>query len=109
MLTRIAGFPSLKTLEAYDFALASGAPRQQVQELARKFGLRNHGKPRCSAKRRQGVENAIKALRQAERKGVGATLSSQGGARWRVTWAGRVRGSLGGWIGSSSRAGRSGW
>lgn len=25
MLTRIAGFPALKTLEAYDFAFASGA------------------------------------------------------------------------------------
>ena len=34
MLTRIAGFPALKTLEAYDFAFASGAPRQQIQELA---------------------------------------------------------------------------
>jgi len=34
MLTRIAGFPVLKTLEAYDFAFANGAPRQQIQELA---------------------------------------------------------------------------
>ena len=34
MLTRIAGFPALKTLEAYDFAFANGAPRQQIQELA---------------------------------------------------------------------------
>lgn len=35
MLTRIAGFPALKTLEAYDFAFANGAPRQQLQEIAR--------------------------------------------------------------------------
>jgi DNA replication protein DnaC len=34
MLTRIAGFPAIKTLEAYDFAFATGAPRQQIQELA---------------------------------------------------------------------------
>ena len=34
MLTRMAGFPALKTLEAYDFAFATGAPRQQIQELA---------------------------------------------------------------------------
>lgn len=34
MLTRIAGFPALKTLEAYDFAFATGTPRQQIQELA---------------------------------------------------------------------------
>ena len=34
MLTRTAGFPALKTLEAYDFAFATGAPRQQIQELA---------------------------------------------------------------------------
>ena len=33
MLTR-TGFPALKTLEAYDFAFATGAPRQQIQELA---------------------------------------------------------------------------
>lgn len=34
MITRMAGFPALKTLEGYDFAFASGAPRQQIQELA---------------------------------------------------------------------------
>jgi DNA replication protein DnaC len=34
MLTRTAGFPALKTLEAYDFVFATGAPRQQIQELA---------------------------------------------------------------------------
>jgi DNA replication protein DnaC len=34
MLTRTAGFPTLKTLEAYDFAFATGAPRTQIQELA---------------------------------------------------------------------------
>ncbi len=34
MLTRTAGFPALKTLEAYDLAFATGAPRQQIQELA---------------------------------------------------------------------------
>jgi DNA replication protein DnaC len=34
MLTRTAGFPALKTLEAYDFAFATGAPRGQIQELA---------------------------------------------------------------------------
>jgi molecular chaperone DnaK (HSP70) len=30
ILTRIAGFPALKTLETSDFAIASGAPRQQI-------------------------------------------------------------------------------
>lgn len=34
ILTRTAGFPAIKTLEAYDFAFATGAPRQQIQELA---------------------------------------------------------------------------
>ena len=34
MLTRTAGFPAIKTLEAFDFAFATGAPRQQIQELA---------------------------------------------------------------------------
>jgi DNA replication protein DnaC len=34
MLTRTAGFPAMKTLEAYDFAFATGAPKAQIQELA---------------------------------------------------------------------------
>jgi DNA replication protein DnaC len=34
MLTRVAGFPAIKTLEAYDFGFATGAPRAQIQELA---------------------------------------------------------------------------
>jgi hypothetical protein len=34
LLTRTAGFPALKTLEAHDFAFATGAPRAQIQELA---------------------------------------------------------------------------
>ena len=34
MFARVAGFPAVKTLDAYDFAFASGAPRQQIQELA---------------------------------------------------------------------------
>ena len=29
-----AGFPALKTLQAYDFVFATGAPRQQIQEVA---------------------------------------------------------------------------
>jgi DNA replication protein DnaC len=34
MLTRTDGFPAQKTLECYDFAFATGAPRTQIQELA---------------------------------------------------------------------------
>ncbi len=34
MLARIAGFPAVKTLDGYDFDFASGAPRQQIQQLA---------------------------------------------------------------------------
>lgn len=33
-LTKLASLPSIKTLEQYDFAFASGAPRAQIQELA---------------------------------------------------------------------------
>ncbi|MGV3347123.1 IS21-like element helper ATPase IstB [Bordetella sp. LUAb4] len=33
-LMKIATLPSIKTIEAYDFAFASGAPRAQIQELA---------------------------------------------------------------------------
>ncbi|MGH7707853.1 MAG: IS21-like element helper ATPase IstB [Vulcanimicrobiaceae bacterium] len=34
LLTRTAGFPSVKTLDQYDFAFASGAPRALLTELA---------------------------------------------------------------------------
>jgi len=34
MLARMAGFPAIKTLDGYDFGFATGAPRQQIQELA---------------------------------------------------------------------------
>jgi len=34
ILTRTAGFPALKTLEAYDFTFATGVPHSQIQELA---------------------------------------------------------------------------
>ncbi len=34
MLTRTASFPAIKTLEAYDFGFATGAPRAQLLELA---------------------------------------------------------------------------
>ena len=34
MLTRTAGFPAIKTLDAYDFGFATGAPRAQILELA---------------------------------------------------------------------------
>lgn len=33
-LTRLAGFPAIKTLEEFDFAFAAGAPRKQILELA---------------------------------------------------------------------------
>jgi DNA replication protein DnaC len=35
MFARIAGFPAIKTLDQYDFAFATGAPRKQIMELAR--------------------------------------------------------------------------
>ena len=34
MFARVAGFPTIKTLDQYDFGFASGAPRQQILELA---------------------------------------------------------------------------
>jgi DNA replication protein DnaC len=34
LLTRIAGFPAIKTLEEYDFEFASGAPKALIQELS---------------------------------------------------------------------------
>jgi DNA replication protein DnaC len=34
LLAAVTGFPALKTLEAYDFTFATGAPHSQIQELA---------------------------------------------------------------------------
>lgn len=34
MLTRMAGFPSIKTLDEFDFDFARGVPRKQVEELS---------------------------------------------------------------------------
>ena len=34
MFARVAGFPAVKTLDGFDFAFATGAPRQQILELA---------------------------------------------------------------------------
>ena len=33
-LTRVAGFPTIKTLDDFDFGFATGAPKAQIQELA---------------------------------------------------------------------------
>lgn len=33
MLTRMAGFPAIKTLDTFDFTFASGVPQRQVQEF----------------------------------------------------------------------------
>jgi DNA replication protein DnaC len=34
LFARVAGFPAIKTLDQYDFAFATGAPRKQILELA---------------------------------------------------------------------------
>jgi DNA replication protein DnaC len=34
MFARIAGFPTIKTLDGFDFGFATGVPRQQIHELA---------------------------------------------------------------------------
>ncbi len=34
LLTKTAGFPAVKTLDDYDFAFATGAPRKQLTELS---------------------------------------------------------------------------
>jgi DNA replication protein DnaC len=34
LFARTAGFPSIKTLDSYDYGFAAGTPRQQIQELA---------------------------------------------------------------------------
>jgi DNA replication protein DnaC len=34
MFARTTGFPAIKTLDGYDFGFATGAPRQQITELA---------------------------------------------------------------------------
>ena len=38
MLTRLAGFPAIKTLDDFDYGFAAGVKRSQIEELA---GLRD--------------------------------------------------------------------
>src|SRR5690606_17662322 len=60
-LLKMATLPAVKTLEQYDFAFASGAPRAQIQELA------NRG---CQKFRVQGGLNiSVQAERIGLRKG----------------------------------------
>lgn len=42
MFTRMAGFPSLKTLEEFDFKFASGVPKAQVNQLATLSFIERH-------------------------------------------------------------------
>src|SRR4029077_6577093 len=34
MFARVAGFPTIKTLDGFDFGFATGAPRPQIHQLA---------------------------------------------------------------------------
>jgi DNA replication protein DnaC len=38
MFTRMAGFPSVKTLEEFDFKFATGVPKAMVNQLQRVAG-----------------------------------------------------------------------
>ena len=49
-LTKLAGFPAIKTLDGYDFDFATGAPKQRLIELAGEQGWRVNS-PRDSSKR----------------------------------------------------------
>jgi hypothetical protein len=46
MFARVAGFPTVKTLDGFDFGFATGVPRQQIHELA---GLAFISAPRTSS------------------------------------------------------------
>jgi hypothetical protein len=47
-ILRLSGLPVVKTLEQFDYAYASGVPRSQIQELARRTWRRPLAiKPRC--------------------------------------------------------------
>ena len=41
-LTRLAGFPAIKTLEDFDFTAATGVPKAQIQELASLAFIERH-------------------------------------------------------------------
>jgi DNA replication protein DnaC len=49
MLTKLAGFPTVETLEAFDFGFAVGAPKALITE-ARHAGLRRARRERGSAR-----------------------------------------------------------
>src|SRR5215813_11260357 len=55
MFARVAGFPTVKTLDGFDFGFATGVPRQQIHELAGLAFIERAEKPRLSwsVRRRQ--------------------------------------------------------
>jgi DNA replication protein DnaC len=62
-LTKLAGLPSIKTLEQYDFGFASGAPRAQIQELA-SLAFIERGRER-------GLARAVRGRQDAHRERAG--------------------------------------
>ncbi len=49
LLTRLAGFPAIKTLEEFDYSFAAGVKRSQIDELAGlAFVERNRGRRQLS-------------------------------------------------------------
>ena len=64
MFTRTAGFPAIKTLDAYDFGFATGAPRKQILELA-SAQLRRADRECRAARTHQAPARRILRLRLA--------------------------------------------
>jgi DNA replication protein DnaC len=71
MLTRLAGFPAIKTLEDFDYGFAAGAQASQIEELA---GLafverreRRAGRPPGVGKTHLAIAWAIAPRRPASR------------------------------------------
>ena len=55
MFARVAGFPTIKTLDGFDFGFAAGVPRPQIHELAGLNTRKGSATPLCrTAKRPSG-------------------------------------------------------
>ena len=99
MAARVAGFPAIKTMDDYDFAFATGAPRKQLFELASLAFVERAGPDQASprdgedpAAERAERSRALRCRHQSRlRQGRGRSAASAAGIRHGGHQRGRAR------------------
>ena len=76
LLTRIAGFPAIKTLDEYDFAFATGAPRQLLMDSPPSRSSNERRTSFCSARAASGKRTSRSPLGTRQRRPESRRASS---------------------------------